>query len=490
MKILAIDEGTSSTRAMVYDEHLKTLGKAQFEIKSHHQNSGWVEQDALEIWEKTFDSCQKAIENAGLSWQDISGIGITNQRETTVIWDKETGKPIHHAIVWQSKQSLSICNQWKKQGYEAKTLKKTGLPIDPYFSASKIKWLLDQYDPKRQIAKSGKWLAGTIDTWLMWKLSGGKLHATDTSNASRTLLFNIRTLKWDTELCALFNIPMQLLPQVHNSSGKFGNTDSQLTDSCKVPINAAIGDQQAALFAQHCFEKGQAKNTYGTGCFMLMNVGTKPVQPKFGLLSTVAWTIENKTTYALEGSVLVGGLAVQWLRDKMHAFEHSNEIEKLALQAKKDPELIVIPAFYGIGTPYWDNKVKGTIIGINSDTNMADIAYSVLQALSFQCEDVMQSMRKAGKTNLDSLKVDGGATSNQLLMQMQADISQIPVIIAQESESTALGAAMLVLLSHGIQPTSINNKSKVFKPKMASEESTKQYQRWKNIMKKLRVLYQ
>jgi glycerol kinase len=238
MNILAIDEGTSSTRAMVYDEHLKTLGKAQFEIKSHHQNSGWVEQDALEIWEKTFDSCQKAIENAGLSWQDISGIGITNQRETTVIWDKETGKPIHHAIVWQSKQSLSICNQWKKQGYEAKTLKKTGLPIDPYFSASKIKWLLDQYDPKRQIATSGKWLAGTIDTWLMWKLSGGKLHATDTSNASRTLLFNIRTLKWDTELCALFNIPMQLLPQVINSTGKLGITDSYLTEGNQIPINA------------------------------------------------------------------------------------------------------------------------------------------------------------------------------------------------------------------------------------------------------------
>ena len=490
MKILAIDEGTSSTRAIVFDEQLKACGKAQFPIQSHHTQSGWVEQDALEIWHKTLEACEKAIENAGLQWKDITGIGITNQRETTVIWDKQTGQPIHRAIVWQSKQSLAICNSWKKSGYETKTLKKTGLPIDPYFSASKIKWLLDQYDPKRKIAGSGQWLAGTIDTWLLWKLSGGRIHATDTSNASRTMVYNIHDLKWDAELCSLFEIPMALLPEVLNSSGNLGHTDAAITNGISVPINAAIGDQQSALFAQQCFEKGQAKNTYGTGCFMLMNVGEKPAQPKYGLLSTVAWTIENQTTYALEGSVMVGGLAVQWLRDNLNAFENSNDIELLAQQAKKNNELIVIPAFYGIGTPYWDNKVKGTIIGINSDTNLADIAYSVLQALAFQCEDVMQSMRKAGKTKLDSLKVDGGATSNQLLMQMQADISQIPVIIAHEVESTALGAAMLVKKAHGIPLNIDAQQSKVFYPKIKSDESTKQYQKWKNIMKKLRVLYQ
>lgn len=490
MKILAIDAGTSSVRAIVYDEQLKTLGKAQLPIESIHLKSGWVEQDAHEIWLKTLEVCEKAIENAQTKWKDIAGIGITNQRETTVIWDKTTGKAIHYAIVWQSKQSLSICNAWKKLGYETKTLKKTGLPIDPYFSASKIKWLLDTYDAKRTKAKSGQCLAGTIDTWLIWNLSGGKTHATDTSNASRTMLFNIHQLKWDEELCELFDVPFEILPEVKGSADHFGFTSESITLGVSVPILAAIGDQQSALFAQHCFEKGQAKNTYGTGCFMLMNVGQKPVQPKFGLLSTIAWTIHNKTTYALEGSVMVGGLAVQWMRDKLNAFEQSSDIELLAQKAKKDNNVMVIPAFFGIGTPYWDNNVKGTIIGIDSDTNMADIAYSMLQALAFQCEDVMQSMRKAGKTSLNSLKVDGGATANHLLMQMQADISQIPVIIAHEAESTALGAAMLVLKSLHIGPEKETNFSSKFDPQLNAAHSQEQYQKWKKIMKKLRVLYQ
>lgn len=486
--ILAIDEGTSSTRAVVYNHQLEVISIAQVEINMLYPEPDAVEQNGTEIWQKTWNMCCKALDSAGLKWKNISCIGITNQRETTLIWDKKSGKPIHNAIIWQSKQSNNICSEWINQNLSNNVKRLTGLPINPYFSASKIAWILEKYDPNRVYSKSGDWLFGTVDTWLCWNLSGHKSHVTDSSNASRTLLFDIRKVKWSKELCTSFNIPEQLLPEIVNTSGLACYTNPELTDGETIPILSIVGDQQSALYAQQCFEKGEVKNTYGTGCFMLMNTGTKVIAPKFGILSTIAWTIENRTTYALEGSVMVGGSAIKWLRDGLHAFDTSSKAEKLALESDSSDELFVIPTFYGLGTPFWDNKVKGSILGLKSDTKLSDITYSTLQSIAFQCEDVMQSMQKASKIDIKSLKVDGGATKNKLLMQMQADVSDTRISVSADSESTVRGAALLAALALGLQSNS-SLIAETYSPQSDKISIQNKYQRWKRLIAQIRKIY-
>ncbi|GGD67241.1 glycerol kinase GlpK [Paenibacillus nasutitermitis] len=447
--ILALDQGTTSTRAILFDKQGEMKAISQQEFTQHFPRLGWVEHDAQEIWESVLSVLRRVIEENEIRPQQIAGIGICNQRETTVIWDKQTGVPIYSAVVWQSRQSSAICEQLKADGYERLIRDKTGLMVDAYFSATKIKWILDHIEGSRARAEAGELLFGTIDTWLIWKLTGGAVHVTDYTNAARTMLYNIHELKWDEELLAILDIPPALLPQVKASSELYGHTTDELFAGHAVPIAAAAGDQQASLFGQACFEKGMAKNTYGTGCFMLMNTGSEAVPSEHGLLTTIAWGIGGKVEYALEGSTFVAGSAVQWLRDELQLIGSAQESEQVAMQADSTDGVYVVPAFVGLGTPYWDNEVRGAVFGLTRGTSKAQLVRATLEAIAYQAKDVFKVMEQEAGLSFASFRVDGGGSRNNLLMQFQSDLLGIAVERPTVSETTARGAAFLAGLAVG-----------------------------------------
>ncbi len=484
--ILSIDQGTTSTRAIIFNKKSEIVSSSQVEITQYYPKPGWVEHDANEIWVSVLTVIARALLDADLKAKDIASIGITNQRETTVVWEKKTGKPVYHALVWQSRQTEDLCEQLEKDGYDEMIRAKTGLLIDPYFSATKIRWLLDHINDGQQRAERGELLFGTIDSFLIFKLTGGK-HYTDYSNASRTLLYNIHDLAWDHDLCNMLNIPMNMLPEVKNSSGDYGHTVPYHFFGESIPITGVAGDQQAALFGQACFEKGAVKNTYGTGCFMLMNTGLEIVNSTHGLLSTIAWGINNKITYALEGSVFVAGSAVQWLRDGLELIDHASETENLATSLPSNEGVYIVPAFVGIGTPYWDADAKGAIFGLTRGTDKRHLARAALEAICYQSMDVLRAMEKDAELEIKSFKTDGGASVNHFMMQFQADILNLDVCLPGIAETTALGAAYLAGLHIGYwkDQKDIQKQWKLdqsFKPKMSNKERQSLIQGWQTAV--------
>ena len=480
--ILAIDQGTTSTRAVLINQEGEMVNMAQEEVECTFPRSGWVETDALAIWVSVISVVNAVLVKQNITWENIDSIGLTNQRETTVVWDKNTGTPICPAIVWQSRQSSAICDKYEdKKDF---IHQKTGLLINPYFSASKIKFILDNVEGAREKAERGELMFGTIDSWVIYRMTGRKVHATDVSNASRTMLFNINTLSWDKELCDLFDIPMSMLPNVYPSSFDYGEASFF---SKGVHIFGVAGDQQAALFGQTCFDTGESKNTYGTGCFMLMNIGDKPTLSKSGLLTTVAWQIGDKVCYALEGSVFIGGAVIQWLRDKMHLIETSAESEDLALSCHDTHGVYIVPAFTGLGTPYWDDDARGAIFGLTRNTSNAHIVRASLEAIAYQCRDVFEVMKKETNFDLTCLKVDGGATANNYLMQFQSDILRVEISLPKCLQTTALGASYLAGLASGYYANldhikHIHGCKKNFAPKMDIEEAERRYAGWKKAV--------
>jgi len=443
--ILAFDQGTTSSRAIVFDHDGLPVVTAQKEFTQIYPKPGWVEHDPEEIWSTQAGVGMEAIFKAGISGHQIAGIGITNQRETAVVWNRKTGRPVYNAIVWQDRRTADYCDQLKEEGYGKMILDKTGLIPDAYFSATKIKWILDNVPGVKEQAVKGKLAFGTIDSWLIWHLTLGKLHITDVSNASRTMLFNIHTLQWDSELLDLFGIPASLLPQVRSSSEVYGKTSGQFTSP--IPISGIAGDQQAALFGQMCIEPGMVKNTYGTGCFMMMNIGSKPIESKSQLLTTVAWKIGDETTYALEGSIFIGGAVVQWLRDSLGIIRKSEDVEKLAAKVKSSEGVYFVPAFAGLGAPYWNQHARGTLTGITRGSTSSHIARAAIDSIAYQTLEVLLAMQKDSGVTIRELRVDGGATVNNALLQFQADLLQTNVVRPQITETTALGAAYLAGLA-------------------------------------------
>lgn len=443
--ILALDQGTTSSRAIVFDNDGRPVATAQKEFRQYFPKPGWVEHDAEEIWSSQSGVALDAIKKAKLKSVNIRAIGITNQRETTVVWNRKTGRPVHKAIVWQDRRTADFCDMLKKDGTDKKILNKTGLIVDAYFSATKVKWILENVKGARKLADEGQLAFGTIDSWLVWNLTRGKLHITDVSNASRTMLFNIHTLKWDNELLKIFNIPASMLPEVRSSSEVYGNT-SGLFDT-EIPVAGIAGDQQAALFGQMCIEPGMVKNTYGTGCFMMMNVGKKPVESTNKLLTTIAWRIGNDTYYALEGSIFIGGAVVQWLRDGLGIIRKSSDVGKLAAKVNDNGGVYFVPAFAGLGAPYWNQHARGTLVGITRGTTSAHIARASLDSIAYQTLDVLLAMQKDSNLKIRELRVDGGATVNDDLMQFQSDILHSKVVRPEITETTALGAAYLAGLA-------------------------------------------
>ena len=446
--ILSLDQGTTSSRAILFNHSGNIASLAQKEFTQYYPSPGWVEHDPAEIWSSQVSVATEAIIKAGLSPKDVEAIGITNQRETTIVWNRQTGKPLCNAIVWQDRRTSMYCDELRKAGYSQMIQQKTGLIIDAYFSATKIKWILDNVSGARQSAEKG-WLAfGTVDSWLVWNLTAGAVHATDVTNASRTMLFNIHTLSWDDDLLKLFNIPESMLPSVHASSEVLGETAGNML-AHKIPVAGIAGDQQAALFGQMCTKAGMVKNTYGTGCFMLMNTGTKPVISKNNLITTIGWKIKDEVIYALEGSIFIGGAVVQWLRDGLGIIPSSPAIEALANQAGDNGGIYLVPAFAGLGAPHWNQHARGTMVGITRGTTSAHLARAALESIAFQTMDVLRAMEAdAGKAILE-LRVDGGAVSNDLLMQIQADVLNTEVVRPEITEVTALGAAYLAGLAVG-----------------------------------------
>jgi glycerol kinase len=443
--ILALDQGTTSSRAIVFDSNGLPVAAAQKEFTQFYPQPGWVEHNPEEIWSTQVGVALEAITKTGLESNDIAAIGITNQRETTVVWDRKTGKPVYNAIVWQDRRTAGFCDQLKSDGLSSKILDKTGLIIDSYFSATKVKWILDNVKDARKMAESGQLAFGTIDSWLIWNLTRGKLHVTDVSNASRTMLLNIHSLKWDDELLKVFNIPASMLPEVRSSSEVYGETSGQFSSA--IPIAGIAGDQQAALFGQMCIEPGMVKNTYGTGCFMMMNIGSKPIKSKSRLLTTVAWQIGNETHYALEGSIFIAGAVVQWLRDGLGIIRKSGDIEKLASKVKDSEGVYFVPAFAGLGAPHWEQHARGTLVGITRGTTSSHIARAALDSIAYQALEVLLAMQNDSGIDIRELRVDGGATVNNQLMQFQADILQAKVVRPKITETTALGAAYLAGLA-------------------------------------------
>ena len=476
--ILSIDQGTTSTRAILFNHAGEACFKAQKEIECIFPKSGWVEVDANKIWLSTIDVITEVLIKSNNNFNNIDSIGITNQRETTVIWEKETGFPVYNAVVWQSRQSMKICEKFEdKKDF---IHERSGLLINPYFSASKIRFILDAINNGQERAEKGELLFGTIDSWLLYKLTGGKVHATDVSNASRTMLFNINDMKWDEELCKLFNVPMCMLPEVKPSSYHFGDT---ALFPVSIPICGIAGDQQAALFGQTCFEVGESKNTYGTGCFMLLNVGDKIPLSKNGLLTTVAWQIADQVTCALEGSVFIGGAVIQWLRDQLGLFGSAKESEKMALDCDDDHGIYLVPAFVGLGTPYWDDHARGAVFGISRDTNKNHFVRAALESIAYQCRDVFEVMAKDTGLSIKSLKVDGGATANNYLMQFQSDLLQIEIFLPKCLETTALGVSYLAGLHTGFYSSiedikKIHTHQAVFVPKMDKTLVEEKYKGW------------
>lgn len=445
--ILSIDQGTTSSRAIVFDKAGNIISLAQKEFTQSYPQPGWVEHNPSEIWSTQASVVAEAIVRAGLTPNDIAAIGITNQRETTVVWDKETGQPVYPAIVWQDRRTAGYCDSLKEE-YGKIIQEKTGLIVDAYFSATKVKWILENVTGAQQKADEGKLLFGTIDSWLIWNLTGGKTHVTDVTNASRTMLYNIHSLSWDDELLQLFGVPKSMLPAVRSSSEVYGETAGQLL-AHKIPIAGIAGDQQSALFGQMCIEQGMVKNTYGTGCFMLMNIGDKPILSKNNLVTTIAWKIGNKIEYALEGSIFIGGAVVQWLRDGLGLISSSGDVEELAAKVADNGGVYLVPAFAGLGAPHWNGHARGTMVGLTRGTTAAHIARAALESIAFQTAEVLQAMESDSGTSIKELRVDGGATVNNLLMQIQADLLGAKVVRPQITETTAMGAAYLAGLAIG-----------------------------------------
>jgi len=446
--ILAIDQGTTSSRAIIFDKNGDIKSIAQKEFKQIFPQTGWVEHDPQEIWSSQAGVIAEAVTGIGLNGKSIAAIGITNQRETTIIWDRETGIPVYNAIVWQDRRTSEFCNELKANNYGSLIKQKTGLVIDSYFSGTKIKWILDNVKGAREKAEAGKLAFGTVDSWLVWNLTRGSKHITDITNASRTMLFNIHTQEWDDEILKLLNIPRSLLPEVKSSSEVYAETGTTLF-ATKIPIAGIAGDQQAALFGQMCVQPGMLKNTYGTGGFLMFNTGDKPINSTNNLLTTVAWKIDGKVTYALEGSIFIAGALVQWLRDELQIIDSAPEIEKLALSVPDNGGIYIVPAFAGLGAPYWDQFARGTILGITRGTSRGHIARAALEAIAFQTMDVLKAMESDSGIKVKELRVDGGATANNLLMQFQSDLLEIPIARPKIAETTALGVAYLAGLAVG-----------------------------------------
>ncbi|WP_172372500.1 glycerol kinase GlpK [Sporosarcina jiandibaonis] len=486
--ILALDQGTTSSRAILFDKKGEVVHASQQEFKQYFPKSGWVEHNANEIWSSILAVIASVLSEKNIEAEQIEGIGITNQRETTVVWDKNTGVPIYNAIVWQSRQTAEICEQLIAAGHNDTFRDKTGLLIDAYFSGTKVKWILDNVDGAREKADQGDLLFGTIDTWLVWKLSGGKVHVTDYTNASRTLIYNIYELKWDEELLQLLDIPDSMLPEVKSSSEIYGYTDNIHFFGHHAPISGVAGDQHAALFGQTCFESGMVKNTYGTGCFMLMNTGEKAVKSEHGLLTTIAWGIDGKVEYALEGSIFVAGSAIQWLRDGLRMFRDSADTEKYAVRVESTDGVYVVPAFVGLGAPYWDSDVRGAVFGLTRGTSKEHFIRATLESLAYQTKDVLGAMEADSGITLKTLRVDGGAVKNDFLMQFQSDLLDVPVERPVINETTALGAAYLAGLAVGFWKDCSEIKShwqldKSFEPKMEQSRRDELYAGWQKAVK-------
>lgn len=485
--IMALDAGTTSNRCILFNEKGEMCSVAQREFTQYFPQPGWVEHDADEIWASQLGVAVEAMNMIGVTAQEIAAIGITNQRETVIVWDKHTGEPIYHAIVWQCRRTSKDCDALKEKGLTEKFKQKTGLVIDAYFSATKIKWILDHVDGARERAQSGDLLFGTVETWLIWKLTKGAVHVTDYSNASRTMLFNINTLQWDEEILAELNIPKCMLPEVRPSSCVYGEADPSFLGG-PIPIAGAAGDQQAALFGQTCFTAGEAKNTYGTGCFLLMNTGEKPVFSDNGLVTTIAWGLDGKVNYALEGSIFVAGAAVQWLRDEMRLIDSAMDSEYMAKKVKDTNGCYVVPAFTGLGAPYWDQYARGTIVGITRGVNKYHIIRATLESIAYQVNDVLSAMEADSGIEITSLKVDGGASANDFLMQTQADIVNLPVTRPQCVETTAMGAAYLAGLAVGYWASKdevIKNwiSDRTFKPVIKEEDREERIRGWQKAVK-------
>lgn len=486
--VLAIDQGTTSSRAMLFDRAGKIVGIAQKEFAQLFPKPGWVEHDGLEIWSSVVAVIGEVLASHNVSAHEVAAIGITNQRETTLVWDKATGVPVYHAIVWQSRQTADICEDLKQQGLQDLFRKKTGLMIDAYFSGTKVKWILDNVPGARDRAKRGELLFGTIDTWLIWKLSGGKVHVTDYTNASRTLMYNIDDLKWDEELLDHLDIPAEMLPEVRSCSEVYGHTHKDLFFGAEVPLSGAAGDQQAALFGQACFEEGMAKNTYGTGCFMLMNTGTQAVRSAHGLLTTIAWGIGGQVEYALEGSIFVAGSAIQWLRDGLRMLKSAADSEQYATRVTSSDGVYVVPAFVGLGTPYWNSDVRGAVFGLTRGTSKEHFIRATLESLAYQTKDVLAAMEADSGIRLKKLRVDGGAVRNNFLMQFQSDLLGVPVERPRVHETTALGAAYLAGLAVGFwkdkQELSQNwEMERTFEVQMTEDERERLYHGWKRAVR-------
>ena len=484
--ILALDQGTTSSRSMLFDHQGSIIGVAQKEFKQIFPQPGWVEHDAEEIWSTQYGTMAEALAKANITMKQIAGIGITNQRETTVVWERKTGRPVYNAIVWQDRRTAAYCDELKAANHAKTIQEKTGLIIDAYFSATKLKWILDNVSGARKKAENGELAFGTIDTWLTWKLSGGELHVTDVSNASRTMLFNIHNCKWDEELLELFTIPKSLLAEVKASSKIYGVTGSTVPDS-RIPIAGIAGDQQAALFGQLCTQPGMVKNTYGTGCFMLMNTGEKAILSKNNLLTTIAWKIDDKVEYALEGSVFIGGAVVQWLRDGLKIIRSSGEVEKLAHQVSDTDGVYVVPAFAGLGAPYWNQYAKGTVFGLTRGSSNAHVARAALDSIAYQTYDVLKSMEADSGISIRELRVDGGATVNNQLMQFQSDILNCNVVRPTVTETTALGAAYLagLAVSYWKSIDEIQQQWQInmtFKPDMKEEKRNSLIKGWQRAV--------
>lgn len=487
--IISLDQGTTSSRAIIFDREQNIIDISQKEFTQIYPKEGWVEHDPLEIWATQYGVLQEVIAKANISQDEVAAIGITNQRETTIVWDKNTGVPIYNAIVWQCRRTAEICDSLKAKGLEGYIKENTGLVVDAYFSGTKIKWILDNVEGAREKAERGELLFGTVDTWLVWKLTNGKVHVTDYTNASRTMLYNIKDLRWDDKILEELNIPKAMLPEVKNSSEVYGYANLGGKTDIKVPIAGIAGDQQAALFGQACFEKGEAKNTYGTGCFLLMNTGEERVQSKNGLLTTIAIGLDDKVQYALEGSVFVGGAVVQWLRDELRLVNDSADTEYIATKVKNNGGVYIVPAFVGLGAPHWDMYARGAIFGLTRGANRNHLIRAALESIAYQTKDLINAMTEDVGYELKEIKVDGGASRNKFLMQFQADILEARVIRPIISETTALGAAYLAGLAVGFWKDKEEVKkfwhmSVEFEPKLESDKVDKYYNAWKKAVKR------
>ncbi|MEE8556420.1 MAG: glycerol kinase GlpK [Myxococcota bacterium] len=489
--VLALDQGTTSSRAVLFDVSGSIVASRAYEFRQHYPQPGWVEHDPEEIWDSQLRALRDTVAQVGASFEEIAAIGITNQRETTVVWDRKSGEPIHRAIVWQSRQTVPICDDLKQRGLEPELRKRTGLVVDAYFSGTKVRWILDRVPGARERAARGELAFGTVDSWLIYRLTGGRVHATEFSNASRTLLYNIHECRWDSEILDWLEIPPEVLPEVLPSSGVFGETDPDLTGGRSLPIAGVAGDQQAALFGQRCFESGDSKNTYGTGCFILMNTGTEPVRSDSGLLTTIAWGVDGRVEYALEGSIFIAGAGVQWLRDELGLIETAEETERLALSVPDSGGVYVVPAFTGLGAPYWDPRARGTIVGLTRGTGRAHIVRATLEAIAYQTRDVLHCFEHDAGLHPDGLKVDGGATANDFLMQFQADILGIPIRRPEVLETTALGAAYLAGLAVGFwsdraQLDKNVRGGRIFEPSLDSGPRDALYEGWRRAVERSR----